>query len=217
MSPAAVRRQAHSLAFPLANTNRDPGLPGRGPLRAAGARPSRTGLRPGSIWQSPATARPLSIKPDPDRNNFRPARKTTSHETSFPIRLDPEPRAARPVALAVAASPPPVANGDRQEMLPQVSGTGNEGDKIMNETQLTITGNLLDDPELRYTPSGQPVVRFRVASTPRFYDKARERMARRGKSLPDLPGVAPGRRARGGEPQPGHPGDRGRTASPEVL
>ena len=42
----------------------------------------------------------------------------------------------------------------------------------MNETQLTITGNLVDDPELRYTPSGQPVVRFRVASTPRFYDKA---------------------------------------------
>jgi single-strand DNA-binding protein len=42
----------------------------------------------------------------------------------------------------------------------------------MNETQLTIAGNLVDDPELRYTPSGQPVVRFRVASTPRFYDKA---------------------------------------------
>jgi single-strand DNA-binding protein len=57
-------------------------------------------------------------------------------------------------------------------MLPPVSGTGNEGDQIMNETQLTITGNLVDDPELRYTPSGQPVVRFRVASTPRFYEKA---------------------------------------------
>ena len=41
----------------------------------------------------------------------------------------------------------------------------------MNETQLTIAGNLVDDPELRYTPSGQPVVRFRMASTPRFYDK----------------------------------------------
>ena len=42
----------------------------------------------------------------------------------------------------------------------------------MNETQLTITGNLVDDPEMRYTPAGQSVVRFRVASTPRFYDKA---------------------------------------------
>jgi len=42
----------------------------------------------------------------------------------------------------------------------------------MNETQLTITGNLVDDPELRYTPQGQPVARFRIASTPRYYDKA---------------------------------------------
>ena len=41
----------------------------------------------------------------------------------------------------------------------------------MNETQLTITGNLVEDPELRFTPSGQPVANFRIASTPRFYDK----------------------------------------------
>ena len=41
----------------------------------------------------------------------------------------------------------------------------------MNETQLTIAGNLVDDPELRFTPSGQPVAKFRIASTPRFYDK----------------------------------------------
>jgi single-strand DNA-binding protein len=41
----------------------------------------------------------------------------------------------------------------------------------MNDTQLTITGNLVDDPELRFTPSGQPVARFRIASTPRFYNK----------------------------------------------
>ena len=55
---------------------------------------------------------------------------------------------------------------------PQVSGTSHEGDRTMNETQLTITGNLVDDPELRFTPSGQPVAKFRIASTPRFYDKA---------------------------------------------
>ena len=36
----------------------------------------------------------------------------------------------------------------------------------MNETQLTITGNLVDDAELRFTPSGQPVAKFRIASTP---------------------------------------------------
>jgi single-strand DNA-binding protein len=42
----------------------------------------------------------------------------------------------------------------------------------MNETTLTIIGNLVDDPELRFTPGGQPVAKFRIASTPRFYDKA---------------------------------------------
>ena len=39
------------------------------------------------------------------------------------------------------------------------------------DTQITIVGNLVDDPELRFTPAGQPVARFRVASTPRFMDK----------------------------------------------
>jgi single-strand DNA-binding protein len=39
------------------------------------------------------------------------------------------------------------------------------------DTQITIIGNLVDDPELRFTPNGQAVARFRVASTPRFLDK----------------------------------------------
>ena len=39
------------------------------------------------------------------------------------------------------------------------------------DTQITMAGNLVDDPELRFTPAGQPVARFRVASTPRFLDK----------------------------------------------
>ncbi|HEY4849718.1 MAG TPA: single-stranded DNA-binding protein, partial [Streptosporangiaceae bacterium] len=39
------------------------------------------------------------------------------------------------------------------------------------DTQITIAGNLVDDPELRYTPTGQAVANFRVASTPRFLDK----------------------------------------------
>jgi single-strand DNA-binding protein len=38
------------------------------------------------------------------------------------------------------------------------------------DTQITIAGNLVDDPELRFTPAGQPVARFRVASTPRLRD-----------------------------------------------
>jgi single-strand DNA-binding protein len=35
------------------------------------------------------------------------------------------------------------------------------------DTQITIVGNLVDDPQLRYTPTGQAVANFRVASTPR--------------------------------------------------
>ncbi|HZN20620.1 MAG TPA: single-stranded DNA-binding protein [Micromonosporaceae bacterium] len=40
-----------------------------------------------------------------------------------------------------------------------------------NETILTITGNLTDDPDLRVTASGVSVCRFTVASTPRVFDK----------------------------------------------
>src|ERR1700722_16866653 len=40
------------------------------------------------------------------------------------------------------------------------------------DTAITIAGNLVDDPEFRFPPSGQPVARFRVASTPRFRDNA---------------------------------------------
>jgi single-strand DNA-binding protein len=40
------------------------------------------------------------------------------------------------------------------------------------DTQITIAGNLVEDPELRFTPAGQPVARFRVASTPRLRDNA---------------------------------------------
>lgn len=39
------------------------------------------------------------------------------------------------------------------------------------DTQITLVGNLVDDPELRFTPSGQAVAKFRVASTPRFLDR----------------------------------------------
>src|SRR5271168_1849514 len=39
------------------------------------------------------------------------------------------------------------------------------------DTQITLIGNLVDDPQLRYTPTGQAVANFRVASTPRYLDK----------------------------------------------
>jgi len=42
----------------------------------------------------------------------------------------------------------------------------------MNEAQMTLVGNCVEDPELRFTPAGQPVAKFRVASTPRYLDKS---------------------------------------------
>jgi single-strand DNA-binding protein len=40
------------------------------------------------------------------------------------------------------------------------------------DTPITVVGNLVADPELRFTPAGQPVATFRVASTPRVMDRA---------------------------------------------
>ncbi|MFC4564397.1 single-stranded DNA-binding protein [Nocardiopsis mangrovi] len=42
---------------------------------------------------------------------------------------------------------------------------------MAGETQITLVGNLVDDPELRFTPSGAAVANFRVASTPRMFDR----------------------------------------------
>ena len=42
---------------------------------------------------------------------------------------------------------------------------------MAGDTSITIIGNLVGDPELRYTPTGQAVATFRVASTPRFMDR----------------------------------------------
>lgn len=42
---------------------------------------------------------------------------------------------------------------------------------MAGETQITIVGNLVDDPELRFTPSGAAVANFRIASTPRTFDR----------------------------------------------
>jgi single-strand DNA-binding protein len=42
---------------------------------------------------------------------------------------------------------------------------------MAGETVITLVGNLVDDPELRFTPSGAAVANFRVASTPRTYDR----------------------------------------------
>jgi len=40
----------------------------------------------------------------------------------------------------------------------------------MSETHVTLTGNLTDDPELKFTPNGVAVASFRLAVTPRVRD-----------------------------------------------
>jgi len=40
------------------------------------------------------------------------------------------------------------------------------------DTPITVVGNLVADPELRFTSTGQPVASFRIASTPRTRDAA---------------------------------------------
>ena len=42
---------------------------------------------------------------------------------------------------------------------------------MAGETLITVVGNLTDDPELRFSPSGAAVANFRVGSTPRRYNR----------------------------------------------
>jgi single-strand DNA-binding protein len=42
---------------------------------------------------------------------------------------------------------------------------------MAGDTVITLVGNLVDDPELRFTPSGAAVAKFRIASTPRTFDR----------------------------------------------
>ena len=39
------------------------------------------------------------------------------------------------------------------------------------DTPITIVGNLVADPELRFIPNGAAVTNFRIASTPRVYNR----------------------------------------------
>lgn len=42
---------------------------------------------------------------------------------------------------------------------------------MAGEINITVVGNAVEDPELRFTPGGAAVAKFRIASTPRTYDK----------------------------------------------
>lgn len=58
----------------------------------------------------------------------------------------------------VGASPAPAGTGPRERL------------HIVNETQVTMIGNAVEDPVLRFGKSGQPFVTFRLASTVRRRD-----------------------------------------------
>ena len=42
---------------------------------------------------------------------------------------------------------------------------------MAGETVITVVGNMVADPELRFTPSGAAVANFRIASTPRRFNQ----------------------------------------------
>jgi len=45
----------------------------------------------------------------------------------------------------------------------------------MNDTTMTIIGNVVDAPRMRMTKSGHAVTNFRVASTSRRFDREHQR------------------------------------------
>lgn len=45
----------------------------------------------------------------------------------------------------------------------------------MNDISITVLGNMVNEVEMRFTPSGEAVASFRVASTTRRFDRAGER------------------------------------------
>ena len=55
---------------------------------------------------------------------------------------------------------------------------------MAGETPITVVGNLTDDPELRFTPSGAAVANFTVASTPRTFDRQTQRVEGRRGAVP---------------------------------
>ena len=63
---------------------------------------------------------------------------------------------------------------------------------MAGETVITVVGNLTDDPELRFTPSGAAVANFTVASTPAHVRPADQRVEGRRDAVPALLGLAPG-------------------------
>ena len=53
----------------------------------------------------------------------------------------------------------------------------------MNDITLSVVGNVVNDVDLRFTPSGEAVASFRVASTTRRFDRNKRAVDRWGYPL----------------------------------
>nr|WP_324616196.1 single-stranded DNA-binding protein [Streptomyces sp. NRRL B-1381] len=88
---------------------------------------------------------------------------------------------------------------------------------MAGETTITIVGNLVDDVELRFTPAGAAVAKFRVASTPPSLQPHHQRVGGRRGPVPDLLGVAAAGGERGRDPEARHAGHRAGPAEAAVV
>jgi single stranded DNA-binding protein len=60
---------------------------------------------------------------------------------------------------------------ENEELNRQLTAAKLSQNPALNETTITLTGDLDDKPELRWTPAGQAVARFHVSAPARFYDE----------------------------------------------
>ncbi len=117
-----------------------------------------------------------------------PSRRSTSGAVAgSPTRSTRSPKASTP-SSTLNAEPATVKELDRQLTLNEsvlrtkvirpdtrlshsteqaTTGPSDRSLHMAGETIITVIGNLTDDPELRFTPSGAAVANFTVASTPR--------------------------------------------------
>ena len=100
--------------------------------------------------------------------------------------------------------------------LPQVSATSQKENEIMNETQMTLVGNLVEDPELRFTPSWPAGRQVPHRQHPRYKDK--QRTSGRTATACSSPSPCGARRLRTSrEPDPRHARHRDRAAQAAVV
>ena len=85
----------------------------------------------------------------------------------------------------------------------------------MSTNSVVLVGNLVEDPELRFTPSGVPMAKLRFAVNRRWKDQG-GRVAGGNQLFRRHPLARPCRE-RSREPPQGRPGDRGRPARTAIL